>query len=425
VVVAAAIVWLHGLLQWDGSLLRFAQVVRVTPAAMLLPLAAAVVVARVRVRGRRVFAVALALAAIVPAVITTRWFQDEVVRDPLLAAASPLPVITGDADVIGTSASDRDSNELRLSPEGHVLAEAERDADSDRVGDFTIRTSDGKTRDLHADDLQFLDDTRALLLVNDTDGLALRLENLGEKNKTEWSLTLPGLRWSRLSLSPATRHWRVIGHDGRGQVVRLQGTVGEAEYDDVRWKADERGVAFVGSGNAMLVSRTDWRASLMGRLLPELAMATSRRSSFDVSLWRVRAGTPTLLARSSADVDCVEAPVDLEPAVCFAFDGIATRVWMLNPDDKRVTPIGVLTGYARPLTRGSDGTLVAWWQEHPVLLQLDPLRVRELSSIGVSRWAHAALASNHLLIADGASSTPLAIYRVQTELTRSSSPAQP
>ena len=31
-------------------------------------------------------------------VITTRWFQDEVVRDPLLAAAAPLPVTTGDAD---------------------------------------------------------------------------------------------------------------------------------------------------------------------------------------------------------------------------------------------------------------------------------------------------------------------------------------
>jgi len=58
-----------------------------------------------------------------------------------------------------------------------------------------------------------------------------------------------------------------------------------------------------------------------------------------------------------------------------------------------------------------------------VLLQLDPLRVRQLSTIAVSRWARAALASNHLLISDEASTSTLAIYRVQTELTRSS--AQP
>jgi hypothetical protein len=417
---AAAIVWLHGLLQWDGSLLRLAQVARVTPAAMLLPLAAAVAVARVPVRGRRVMAAMLVAAAMVPAAITTRWFQDEVIRDPLLASATPLPVTSGEADIIAASPADRDSNELRLSPDGHAIAEAARDTDTERIEDFTIRTNDGRTREVHADDLQFLDDTRALLLTNDADGLALHLDRLADKPDTEWTISLPRLRWSRLSFSPQTRHWRVIGYDGRGQVVRLQGTVGEADYDDVRWNASagESGEALVGSGNAMLLSRTDWRSSLLGRLLPELAMATSRRSSFDVSVWRVRAGAPTLMARSSAEVDCVEAPVDLEATVCFAFDGIATRLWLLNADDRQVTPIGELPGYARPLTRGSDGTLVAWWQRHPVLLQLDPLRVRELSTIAVSRWARVALSANHLLIADSAS-PKMAVYRVQTELTRS------
>jgi hypothetical protein len=91
-----------------------------------------------------------------------------------------------------------------------------------------------------------------------------------------------------------------------------------------------------------------------------------------------------------------------------------------------VTPVGVLQGYARPLTRGSDGTLVAWWRRHPVLLQLDPLRARELSSIPMSRWAHAALASNHLLIADEVSDpSMLAVYRVQTEQSELTPPAQP
>jgi hypothetical protein len=223
------------------------------------------------------------------------------------------------------------------------------------------------------------------------------------------------------ALEPAVALAADAAYDGRGQIARLQGTVGEADYDEVRWKADARGEALVGSGNAMLVSRTDWRASLLGRLLPEVAMATSRRASFDVSLWRVRAGAPALMARSSAEVECVEPPVDLEPAVCFAFDGIATRVWMLHADERRVSALGVLQGYARPLTRSSDGTLVAWWQGHPVLLQFDPLRARELSSIDVSRWARAALAANHLLIADGMSSANLEIYRVQTEPTRSAS----
>jgi Zn-dependent protease with chaperone function len=491
---SAAIVWLHGLLQWDGSLLRLAQVARVTPAAMLLPLAAAVLVARARVPARRVLAMVLVIAAAVPAAMTTRWFQDEIVRDPLLSiSASPLLVTTGEADMIGAVAGDRDGagegsgtgSELRLSPEGHAMATASTDPESERIESFTIRTADGRTRDVRASDLQFLDDSRALLLVSETDGLALRLENLGEapsaasaaiananatatvgsgaivgairgatasaaekgaidrngiskssaqktaqrnaqKSTTEWSLTLPNLRWSRLSLSPRTQHWRVIGHDDRNQVARLQGSIGEADYDDVRWKTDTSGMALVGSGNAMLISRMDWRASLLGRLLPEVAMATSRRSSFDVSLWRVRAGAPTLMAQSSAEVDCMEAPVDLEPAVCFAFDGIATRVWILRADDKRVTPVGVLQGYARPLTRGSDGTLVAWWRRHPVLLQLDPLRARELSSIPMSRWAHAALASNHLLIADEVSDpSMLAVYRVQTEQSELTPPAQP
>jgi len=140
----------------------------------------------------------------------------------------------------------------------------------------------------------------------------------------------------------------------------------------------------------------------------------------------VRAGAPTLMAKSSAEVECTEAPVDLDPAVCFAFDGIATRVWVLHADDRRVTPAGVLPGYARPLTRGSDGTLVAWWRQHPVLLQLDPLRARELSAIPISRWARVALAANHLLVADAVSNdSTLSVYRVQggpTELTRSAQP---
>jgi Zn-dependent protease with chaperone function len=421
VLSAAAIVWLQGLLQWDGSLLRLVQEARVTPAAMLLPLAAAVMVARAPVPGRRAFAAGLALAAVVPAAITTGWFQDAVVADQLLGPASPLPVVTGEADRVVAVAGDRGS-ELRLSPEGDAIATAETDDETERIVDFTIRTPDGKARDVHAADLQFLDDARALLLVDDANGLALRLVSFLEETQTEWSLTLPALHWSRLSLSPQTGRWRVIGHDGHGQVARLQGSIGQADYEDVRWTIDEGGMALGGAGNAMLVSRTDWRASLLGRLLPELAMATSPRSSFDVSVWRVRAGSPTLMTRSSADVECVEAPVDLEPVVCFAFDGIATRLWALSAADRRVMPIGVLAGYAHPLTRGSDGTLVVWWRQHPVLLQLDPLRARELSTIPIRRWARAALASHHLLIADNNATSTLAIYRVETELTRSVQP---
>jgi Zn-dependent protease with chaperone function len=453
---AAAIVWLHGLLQWDGSLLRLAQVARVTPAAMLLPLAAAVLIARARVPARRVLAAVLVVAAMVPAAMTTRWFQDDIVRDPLLSlAASELPVTAGDADMIGAVTNDRGEeagSEVRLSPEGRAMATASTDQESERIESFTIHTADGRTRDVRASDVQFLDDTHALLLVSENDGLALRLENLGNaasapdtrsreksvaatngaqksaapKSTTEWTLTLPNLRWSRLSLSPRTQHWRVIGHDERNQVARLQGSIGEADYDDVRWKMDATtgGAALVGSGSAMLISRVDWRASLLGRLMPELAMATSRRSSFDVSLWRVRAGAPTLMARSSAEVECLEAPVDHDPAVCFAFDGIATRVWILHADDKRVTPAGVLQGYARPLTRGSDGTLVAWWRKHPVLLQLDPLRAQELSRIPISRWARVAFASNHLLVSDEVSAaSTLSVYRVQTDQSELASQA--
>jgi Zn-dependent protease with chaperone function len=453
---SALLVWMHGLLQWDGSLLRLAQVARVTPAAVLLPLGAVLLVARSRLPLRWVLASVLLIAGLVPAAMTTRWFQDDIVRDPLLSVDAPLPLTSAIVDMIGAAHNDR-GDELRISPEGHSLAMAEADEESE-ISDFVVRTPNHQKREVGAADLQFLDDTRAVVLVNESAGLIVRLENFTEKSAmprrvappsvtprsatprgakpenvapesvTPWSVTLPNVRWGRLSIAPHTQRWRVIGRDGRNQVVRAQGIIGSAEYDDVRWRMDEGGRPFVGSGNAMLVTRTDWRASLLGRLLPELAMATSTRSSFDVSMWRVRTGAPALMTRSSADVDCLEPPVDLEPAVCFAFDGIATRIWTISADDKRVAPMGVLPGYARPLTRGADGTVVAWWRNHPVLLQIDPLCARELPSIPMSKWGRAALASDYLLIGDEPGATTLAIYRVQSssasEYTRRNEPAR-
>ncbi len=476
---SALIVWMHGLLQLDGSLLRLAQVARATPAAVLLPLGAVLLIARSRVRLRWIGATALLIAGLVPAAMTTRWFQDDVVRDPLLsaAAATPLPITAADVDMIGAAWNDG-GEELRISPEGHSIAIAHAtDEDSESIHDFTVRTPNGKMHQVGATDLQFLDDNRALVLVNEGTGLIVRLESFMDsptssaltpgptptqtststkgRASTEtanasatpsatataakparrsrsaasasapapaaaapWSVVLANLRWGRLSVAPQTQRWRVVGHDAKTQIVRVQGVIGSTEYDDVRWRAEAGGEPLAGSGNAMLVTRTDWRASLLGRLLPEMAMATTARPAYDVSLWRVRTGAPALLARSSADVDCLEPPIDIEPAVCFAFDGIATRVWKVSADEKRVAPIGILRGYARPLTRGADGTLVIWWRNHPMLLQTDPLVARELRSVPMSKWGRAALASDYLLIADAPSARTLAIYRVQSTTVR-------
>ncbi len=480
---SALIVWMHGLLQWDGSLLRLAQVARATPAAVLLPLGAVLLIARSRVRLRWIGATALLIAGLVPAAMTTRWFQDDVVRDPLLsaAAATPLPITAADVDMIGGAWNDG-GEELRISPEGHSIAIAHAtDEDSESIHDFTVRTPNGRMHQVGATDLQFLDDGRAIVLVNEGTGLIVRLESFADSSPSSapspgstptptrtptsttrrastaiaaasatasatasgtataakparrgaasanapaapaaapWSVRLANLRWGRLSVAPQTQRWRVVGHDDKTQIVRAQGVIGSTEYDDVRWRAEAGGEPLAGSGNAMLVTRTDWRASLLGRLLPEMAMATTARPAYDVSLWRVRTGAPALLARSSADVDCLEPPIDIEPAVCFAFDGIATRVWKVSADEKRVAPIGILRGYARPLTRGADGTLVIWWRNHPMLLQTDPLVARELRSVPMSKWGRAALASDYLLIADAPSARTLAIYRVQSTTAR-------
>jgi heat shock protein HtpX len=197
VALAAVTVWAIVALQWDGGVLRLVQHVRTSLAVVVLPLGAAVLFARSHVPHRRVFAAAFLLAAIAPAAMMPPAFQSAVIRDPLLAAMPELPRVPAKLTLVSQAAL-KPGEVVRVSLTGQSVATGWRDEEHEyraTPSAFAVRTAAGRVEQIAAADLQFLDDTRVLLLRTGSPGLELAVHTLGQddaQTATADDVTTPG-----------------------------------------------------------------------------------------------------------------------------------------------------------------------------------------------------------------------------------------
>ena len=193
---------------------------KAVPALAILPFATAAAWAWAREpRFRRGLAVPLLLGAIGVALSTTAWV-DVVVRDPLRAGGSGLPVTTARLTAIDRADVDASASELWLSPSATfaIAPEPPDDDEEDESAplEFTLGNVDGLRRSVSALALQVPDDEHVVTIEREGDELAVRMRLVTAPETPTWSARIPASGWGTLGVDPRARRWSCSSRPRQG-----------------------------------------------------------------------------------------------------------------------------------------------------------------------------------------------------------------
>ena len=186
---------------------------------------------------RRGAAVALAILGAMPVLVGSTWFADRFGGDPLRVSNRSLASEGRDGIVAGQIQLDQIAAELRVSPLASRFAlqpwmgrEEEDDTDDPEpvrapmlVGGFS-----GTPRPIEGNDLGFLDEERALVLISTSETAELKILNVTAPSSTLGRVVLPPVANPRLSVDASAGTWTVSGVDRQwSHAIGLAGRVGE------------------------------------------------------------------------------------------------------------------------------------------------------------------------------------------------------
>jgi hypothetical protein len=264
--------------------------------------------------------------------------------------------------------------ELRLSPGGRSIAV--RTDDDDETSTFHVGRAVGPLAPVVADDLLFVDDDHLLVLVGRDEGTELRELELGASPRVVWQQYVPELRAS--SLFVRSGRWRLVGFARSRDIVRAEGRIGTAGFEETRWPAPGyRGGwanAIATSGDAAVVVETRYDTWLWRWLWSLRAMDSASQ------LWRVNRTGYADLGISYADAECVGQALDEDRLVCHAFDGTRTRVVEVDPATGQIIPLATLHGRFISHGRAGGRWLTGWCNATPAAL-----RLREGEAVAMAR----------------------------------------
>ena len=186
------------------------------PAAVVLPIGlAAAAWTWSRRKALRYPSAASALTALAICAIGTTAFLDRAGRDPFLVAAAPATRTVMDVPATADFEVPFEVATLRLSPNGRLVAlspEQDEDADDTKPAPRLIHVGEpGKSLSpIEADDFTFVDDSRALVLVERAGAAEVRDINLASL-AVEWRQTVADLRWGKLTYQSRSNRWAVLG----------------------------------------------------------------------------------------------------------------------------------------------------------------------------------------------------------------------
>jgi Zn-dependent protease with chaperone function len=349
------------------------------PAAIVLPIAlAAAAWTWSRRNALRYTSLAAALTALAVCAIGTTAFLDRAGRDPFLVAAAPATRTVMDVPATADFEVPFEVATLRLSPHGRLVAlspEQDEDADDTKPAPRVIHVGEpGKPLSpIEADDLTFVDDRHALLLLARNGAAEVRDVEIASPG-VAWRQAVPDILSPTLTYQTQSNRWTAIGRDGRGRFVRATGTVGGDDMQRTVWPVPpERNGWFenlAARGGALLAVENQTEPGLLppARLLAGATWLTRTHSRSRV--WLLRDGASSVIARSVLETWCVSDALGDDRLVCAAFDGADTRIVALDPETGSVTALAMITGRFRPDDVAAHGWLMGWSNAGAVALRL-------------------------------------------------------
>ncbi|HVD94027.1 MAG TPA: M48 family metallopeptidase [Vicinamibacterales bacterium] len=359
---------------------RLHQGARSAPGAIVLLLALAAACWTRRTRVALQFA---SLAAVVGTssivVVGSTLFLDRVARDPFLIAAGPLTWTAIDAPPLAEFEVPFDVDTMRLSPHGRLIA-VRRAEDDDSSSEpaapaFHAGRAGGALAPIEADDLTFVGDDRALVIVVRNGSAEVRAVSLDGPPVVNWRHAVADIRWGGLTYDPRSRGWTVLGRDTTGRFVRVTGTEGGTDIERTTWNAATgRGVridALAARGGTLLAvekryeNSSAWSATPLLSLVPLLSQIHSRSH-----LWRFSGGRRIDGGETLLDASCVGETGADHRVACSAFDGTRTHIVTVDPATGSIVAIALMDGRFITDDVPVSGWLTGWRGSQAVAIRL-------------------------------------------------------
>ncbi|PYM57164.1 MAG: hypothetical protein DMD77_13140 [Candidatus Rokuibacteriota bacterium] len=367
---------------------RLHDAARAMPSATLALWGCAAALLLVRLPRARAGAATLAILGVLPILVGSTWFADRFVRDPLRVSNRSLTSEAREAVTGSQIHLDKIATGLRVSPSGSRFAlqawagREEGDDTDDQaparapmlVGDFS-----GGSRPVEGDDLGFLDEGRALILVSTSKTAELKILDVTEPSSSPWRVVLPPVANPRLSVDASAGTWTVAGVDRQwSHAIGLSGRVGEDAIATRRWPLPRShgavqppgSVAYAPGSDAAVVSTISVPGAstrgMLGLTGPWLAFLPLPPTQWE--LWRLSPEGPRRLAASRGPLSCLATPIDQSTVLCWSVQRGTTLLWRVTPSSGAVEPAGSLSFWGRNLQMGPDGRLALLSPEGAVLL---------------------------------------------------------
>jgi hypothetical protein len=260
---------------------------------------------------------------------------------------------------------------LRVSPLGTRVAVASRHSPRDARGRFVILGVDGGRAEVEARDLQFIDESNALVITESADEAAVQhVEASGGPDLVRGSRTVvagvTGLRLSAVDDST----WAGLGYDAETEeLVGLGGRLGVTEVTRRPLPGDDVEDA---RGNVLALSPDGRGLRAVSDLTPLARLPWARllytgRLPRESRVWRLTQGGQELLATLPGHVDCHLVGRGLASVVCIGTERGRTLVWRFDLAKRPTAPL-VIPGVARRSGVSRDGRLVALWTPGEILM---------------------------------------------------------
>jgi Zn-dependent protease with chaperone function len=351
------------------------QSARLFSGATVLPLALAGALIISRRPSRQLAGVGVLLTGAAVATIGSPWFLDRFAADPLFVRAKPSVVHVLDARPAGEFSISFDSSAVRFSPSGRVAAfTEEREDEEDTMLTFHVGNVGSPLVAVNADDLAFVDDERALVLVKGRDDLEIREIGAAAPTEIRWRQTLPLLAGAHVWFDPADATWTVLGWSRSSDVVRLRAAIGSVAFDQTRWSlgSTDRGYvnAVAASGDrAVLVESHYEFGPLQSAGLRFLSVLPFTMPKTESRFWSLGPRGMAERHGSRFGAQCVPAGLGSDRLACSVYDGTFTRVFTLDASGQ-VVPVALFTGrfYCRQ-SAGADW-VTGWLESSPLALNL-------------------------------------------------------
>jgi hypothetical protein len=251
--------------------------------------------------------------------------------------------------------------DLRLSPRGKRIAVTKYTPGSRYIPHFSVGVPGSDLRSVAATDILFLDDERALVMT--IDGTRTKLQTMMlDSGAIVWERSIEDVSAGRLAYRRASNRWSVVGTDGEGRTVSVDGMVGGDGTSRREWSVVDREVysdAWAVEGDSALRVHRTFGFSPTDTGALNLTMAAMLEQT-ETRLTRVTAKGETHVAVSRLETACTNDALDGGRIVCMAFDGGRTHVLEMSAGDGTPKPIGSLGGRFFTSRSLREGWLTGW-----------------------------------------------------------------